>query len=75
MDLVGEGIGMVLRVHALGDSSLSARKLMPCGFRLCALAAYINPHGRPKHPNELARYNCLIYSQGQYPETWFFQDA
>ena len=75
VDLVEEGIDVALRVGALDDSSLIARKLMPCGFHLCASADYFDQHGRPKHPNELARHNCLIYSQGQYPETWFFQDA
>jgi DNA-binding transcriptional LysR family regulator len=75
VDLVEEGIDVALRVGALDDSSLIARKLMPCGFHLCASADYFDQHGRPKHPGELARHNCLIYSQGQYPETWFFQDA
>jgi DNA-binding transcriptional LysR family regulator len=75
VDLVEEGIDVALRVGALDDSSLIARKLMPCSFHLCASADYLNQHGRPKHPNELARHNCLIYSRGQYPETWFFQDA
>ena len=60
---------------ALDDSSLVARKLMPCSFHLCASADYFDQHGRSKQPNALARHNCLIYSQGQYPETWFFQDA
>ena len=75
VDLVEEGIDVALRVGALDDSSLIARKLMPCSFHLCASADYFDQHGRPKHPNELARHNCLIYSQGQYPETWFCQDA
>ena len=75
VDLVEEGIDVALRVGAMDDSSLIAHKLMPCSFHLCASADYLNQHGRPKHPNELTKYNCLIYSRGRYPETWSFQDA
>ena len=75
VDLVEEGIDVALRVGTLDDSSLIARKLMPCRFHICASPDYLNRHGRPKHPNELARHNCLIYSQGQTPETWRFRDG
>ena len=75
VDLVEEGIDVALRVGTLDDSSLIARKLMPCSFHVCASTDYLNRHGRPKHPNELARHNCLIYSQGQNPETWHFRDG
>lgn len=75
VDLVEEGIDVALRVGVLAESSLIARKLMPCSFHVCASPDYLNRHGRPQHPNELARHNCLIYSRGQNPETWFFQDS
>ena len=55
VDLVEEGIDVALRVGTLDDSSLIARKLMPCRFHICASPDYLNRHGRPKHPNELAR--------------------
>lgn len=74
VDLVEEGIDVALRVGTLEDSSLIARRLMPCGFHVCAAPDYLKNHGSPKHPNELNEHNCLIYSQGQNPDNWFFQD-
>ena len=75
IDMVEEGIDVALRVGALADSSLIARRLMPCSFHVCASPDYLNRHGRPKHPAELTRHNCLIYSQGQNPEAWLFRDG
>lgn len=75
VDLVEEGIDVALRVGALEDSTLIARKLMPCSFHLCASAEYLNRSGRPEHPDDLAGHNCLIYSRGHNPETWLFRDS
>ena len=75
IDLLEEGIDVALRVGELDDSSLIARLLMPCSFHVCATPDYLNKHGRPKHPNELGTHNCLIYSQGQKPDNWLFQDV
>jgi DNA-binding transcriptional LysR family regulator len=75
VDLVEEGIDVALRVGALDDSSLIAHKLMPCRFHVCASAQYLDRYGRPEHPNDLANHNCLVYSRGHNPETWFFQDS
>lgn len=74
IDLVEEGIDVALRVGALDDSSLIARLLMPCDFHVCASRDYLNERGMPKHPDELVSHNCLIYSQGQSPDSWLFQD-
>lgn len=74
IDLVAEGIDVALRMGSLDDSSLMARKLMNTGFRVCASEAYLEKWGTPHHPNELSRHNCLIYSQGQFPEHWVFEE-
>lgn len=73
IDLVQEGIDVALRVGELQDSSLMARRLSPCRFHLCASPDYLEKHGRPARPEELARHNCLIYSQGEHPDSWLFQ--
>ncbi|BDY05482.1 LysR family transcriptional regulator [Ferrimonas sp. YFM] len=75
VDLVEEGIDLAIRVGTLEDSSLIARKLMPCRFHLCASTAYLDVHGRPIHPGDLVKHNCLIYSQGQHPNNWLFLDS
>lgn len=75
IDLVEEGIDVALRVGSLDDSSLVARLLMPCSFHVCAAPDYLKVQGTPEHPDELMAHNCLIYSQGQSPDSWHFQDA
>ena len=74
VDLVAEGIDVGLRVGELEDSSLVARRLMPCGFHVCASPEYLRKHGKPKHPSELETHNCLIYSQSSHPDNWLFKN-
>ena len=74
VNLVEEGIDVSLRVGELEDSSLIARRLMPCGFHACASPEYLKKHGKPKYPRELERHNCLIYSQSPHPDNWLFRD-
>lgn len=75
IDLVEEGIDVALRVGSLEDSSLMARQLMPCSFHVCAAPGYLKTQGTPNHPDELVSHNCLIYTQGQSPDRWHFQDG
>ena len=75
VDLIEEGIDVALRVGELEDSSLIARLLMPCSFHVCASPHYFKTHGMPKHPNELEKHNCLIYSNAPKPASWLFKDA
>ena len=74
VNLVEEGIDVALRVGELEDSSLIARRLMPCGFHACASPEYLKKHGKPTHPSELETHNCLIYSQSLHPDNWMFSD-
>lgn len=61
-DLVAEGFDVGLRIGALEDSSLIARRLAPCHSTLCAAPAYLARAGVPQSPEDLERHNCLFYS-------------
>ena len=74
VDLVEEGIDVALRVGELEDSSLIARRLMPCRIHLCASPGYLKRYGEPANPKDLRDHNCLIYSQSPKPDTWAFKD-
>lgn len=73
IDLVGEGIDLVLRVGPEPDSSLRISKLF--GFRVPVVAspAYFEKHGRPAHPNDLVRFPALVFTHIVGAETWNFR--
>ncbi|WP_353192047.1 LysR family transcriptional regulator [Pandoraea pnomenusa] len=60
VDLLEEGVDLAIRVGALRDSTLVARKLATNRRTLCASPAYLAAHGTPKHPADLAAHECLI---------------
>jgi len=72
VDLVGEGFDAAIRIAALPDSSLVARRLCEIPRYLVGSPAYLNKHGRPKHPLHLAQHSCIGYSYTTTPETWRF---
>jgi DNA-binding transcriptional LysR family regulator len=75
LDLVGSGFDLGIRVGALGDSGLVARQLATNRRVLCASPAYLERHGAPRTPADLATHDCLLLvgSQGRQ-EVWHFTD-
>ena len=72
-DLVGGGFDLALRISALADSSLLARRL--CGVRVLLVATpeYLDARGRPRHPRELAEHSALFYTLSRFGNAWRFQ--
>src|SRR5438132_3957722 len=73
IDLAGEGYDCAVRVGDLADSSLVSVRLAD-NRRLCvATPEYLKRHGTPKHPNELARFDCLtLSSDASQTRGWAF---
>ena len=61
VDLSEEEVDVILRVGALEDSQMVARRIYDARFVTCASPEYIARHGQPKTPRDLAQHNCLGY--------------
>lgn len=70
VDLVGEGFDAALRIAVLDDSSLVARRLCPVSRFIVAAPGYLARHGRPSHPRDLARRDCLGYAYRARRDVW-----
>ena len=76
VDLIEERIDLALRNGPLPDSSLRARLLIRGPRLVCAAPDYWARAGKPSHPDELARHNCVILARPGAPLTaWPFRDG
>jgi DNA-binding transcriptional LysR family regulator len=62
VDMVEEAVDVVLRVGRVTDGDLIAKRLARVEFRVVASPAYWKTHGKPQHPDELARHAALVYT-------------
>lgn len=60
LDLVSAGFDLAIRIGALDDSNLVARKLATNRRVLCASPEYLRRHGAPKTPADLERHDCVL---------------
>ncbi|MFC5743112.1 LysR family transcriptional regulator [Dyella tabacisoli] len=75
VDLISSGFDLAIRIGALDDSNLIARRLATNRRALCASPEYLRQHGSPKTPAELAQHECLMLvgSQGRQ-DVWQLTD-
>lgn len=72
VDLIGDGFDVGIRIAALADLSLRARRICAIGRSLVAAPAYLDREGRPSHPDELGNHPCLGYAYLPVPDRWRF---
>jgi DNA-binding transcriptional LysR family regulator len=75
IDLVEEGADLAVRIGALTDSALVARRLFPTRLALCAAPAYLARHGTPRTLDELSQHDCLGYTYTRGGSEWEFDQA
>jgi DNA-binding transcriptional LysR family regulator len=72
VDLIEEGYDLALRIAALPDSSLVARRIADNHMVVCAAPSYWRRRGRPSEPRGLARHACITYAYHRTPNEWPF---
>lgn len=70
IDLIEEGLDLALRVGPSPDPGLIARRLATDRLVICAAPTYLEHHGRPARPEDLARHNCVLYSYSAAGSEW-----
>lgn len=65
IDPIEEGVDVTVRIGALPDSSLIARKLAPARRVLAASPDYLKAHGTPKSLDDLVHHRALTFGHSQ----------
>lgn len=72
VDLIGEGFDAAIRIGALEDSRLVARRIAQTRRILVAAPAYLQRRGAPASPGALIEHDCLHYTLFRDTPTWEF---
>lgn len=70
VDLIEEGLDLALRIGVLAESGLIAKRLGSDRIAITGAPEYLQRHGVPKTPGDLARHNCLTYSYASAGDEW-----
>jgi len=74
VNVVDEGFDLAVRVGRPGDSSLILRRLCAVRIVVVGAPAYLDKHGAPATPPDLARHSCIIDTNFREPNRWPFKD-
>ena len=72
VDLVDEGFDLAVRIGVPGSQNLVARRIGATRLLCCAAPSYLERHGEPLVPEELARHQCLSYEYLPDRNEWAF---
>ncbi len=72
VDLVEEGIDVAIRLGALDDASVIARRIGASPRVTVAAPAYLQRTGAPATPHDLPRHACIAFTFQRRPRGWVF---
>lgn len=75
VDIVEQNFDIDIRIGALQDSTLIAKKLADSERVLCASPLYLERSSPVESPSDLTRHNCLTYRAHTGRTTWRFANA
>lgn len=75
VDLIEEGIDLVVRIGELDDSStLVARRLTTQKLVVCASPNYLKQYGTPRTPGELSQHKTVVGFRRNQPVSWLLKN-
>lgn len=72
VDILDAGVDLLLRIGALEDSSLVARRICTLERIICAAPSYLARRGTPRKPADLAGHDCLYITGMPELRRWPF---
>ncbi|MES1954033.1 LysR family transcriptional regulator [Salinisphaera hydrothermalis] len=72
--LMEEPVDVALRIDDLADSRMVAVPVGRIRRVCCASPAYLATFGRPSHPSQLARHQCIVMGAPSARHAWSFVD-
>ncbi|MBQ5947865.1 LysR family transcriptional regulator [Massilia sp. ST3] len=77
LDMVEEGVDVMIRIGPVADSGLVARQLMQTSFVCCASPDFVRQHGQPASTEALRDFACLGFTlpKARRLRPWVFKDA
>jgi len=73
IDIVQDGVDCVIRMGALEESSLVARRIGNARITTCASPAYLEEHGTPTTLDELIQHRAVNYVSARSGKTFPFE--
>lgn len=73
VDLVEEGYDLAVRITRMPNSTLVSRRLASSRLVLCASRSYLDAHGVPREPRDLASHQVISYSYLSSGDEWHFE--
>ena len=72
VDMSRDGIDIAIRTGSTQTEEVIARQIGSHGRRLYASPAYLKKHGKPKHPDDLAKHRIITTSTAPRLNDWPF---
>ena len=71
-DMIEDRLDLAMRVGEITDTSLVARRRGTAVRVAVAAPSYMERHGEPSSPAELANHTCIVHDVGQDSDVWTF---
>jgi DNA-binding transcriptional LysR family regulator len=75
VDLIEENLDLAVRIGELGVSDLKARRIGRLRRVVFGAPSYLARFGRPNHPRDLVKHQCIFRSADRNAGTWQFLES